>query len=255
MADSNINKRYNENYNNIEILNLQTTAKALTETNAARPHQPRLVAPKEVPKRSIHTSLGFAAMVHSIAHIEWNAIRLALDAVWRFDGMPEPYYKDWMRVADEETKHFNLLEALLVDLGYTYGDFAAHDGLWHMCEITKGDIVARMALVPRTLEARGLDATPLVQAKLKRMKLAGLDAELLAQAQQLDAILEIILFDEIGHVAIGNYWYRWLCEREGLDPIAHYRKLALEFDAPRLKPPLNMAARLKAGFVAEELVV
>lgn len=226
----------------------------MTDANAARPNQPKLVTHLEVPKRSIHTPLGFAAMVHSIAHIEWNAIRLALDAVWRFDGMPEPYYKDWMRVADEETKHFNLLEALLVDLGYTYGDFTAHDGLWHMCDITKGDIVARMALVPRTLEARGLDATPLVQAKLKRMKLAGLDAAFLEDAKRMYAILEIILVDEIGHVAIGNYWYRWLCAREGLDPIAHYKKLALEFDAPRLKPPLNLSARLKAGFVMDELI-
>ena len=234
---------------------LQQEAKARTDANSARPHQPKLVTHLEVPKRSIHTPLGFAAMVHSIAHIEWNAIRLGLDAVWRFDGMPEQYYKDWMRVADEETKHFNLLEALLQDLGYTYGDFTAHDGLWHMCEITKGDIVARMALVPRTLEARGLDATPLVQAKLKRMALAGLSAKLLDDAKRMNDILDIILFEEIGHVAVGNQWYRWLCARDGLDPISHYKKLALAFDAPRLKPPLNMAARLKAGFVAEELVI
>ena len=233
---------------------MRQKAKTTTDANAARSSQPKLVTHLEVPKRSIHTPLGFAAMVHSIAHIEWNAIRLALDAVWRFDGMPLQYYEDWMRVADEETKHFNLLEALLKDVGYSYGGFTAHDGLWHMCDITKGDIVARMALVPRTLEARGLDATPLVQTKLKRMKLAGLAAALLANANRMGAILEIILAEEIGHVAIGNHWYRWLCAREGLDPIAHYKKLALEFDAPRLKPPLNIAARLKAGFVAEELV-
>ncbi len=244
-----------ENHNNAHVLALRQEAKAKDDANATRTHQPSLVTHKEVPKRSIHTPLGFAAMVHSIAHIEWNAIRLALDAVWRFDDMPASYYQDWMRVADEETKHFNLLEALLKDLGYTYGDFTAHDGLWHMCEITKGDIVARMALVPRTLEARGLDATPLVQAKLKRMKLAGLDSGLLGDAKRMDAILDIILADEIGHVAIGNHWYRWLCQKEGLDPIAHYKKLAIEFDAPRLKPPLNTAARLKAGFVMEELII
>jgi uncharacterized ferritin-like protein (DUF455 family) len=244
-----------EDHNHASVFALRHAAKARSDTNTARPNQPKLVTHLEVPKRSIHTPLGFAAMVHSIAHIEWNAIRLALDAVWRFDGMPEQYYIDWMRVADEETKHFNLLEALLKDLGYTYGDFTAHDGLWHMCEITKGDIVARMALVPRTMEARGLDATPLVQAKLKRMKLAGLGASLLARAQRMDGILDIILFEEIDHVAVGNYWYRWLCARDGLDPIAHYKKLAIEFGAPRLKPPLNMAARLKAGFVAEELVI
>jgi uncharacterized ferritin-like protein (DUF455 family) len=243
------------NHNNDNVLALRESAKAQSHANRARPNQPKLVTPKEVPKRSIHTPLGFAAMVHSIAHIEWNAIRLALDAVWRFDGMPEQYYQDWMVVAEEETKHFNLLEALLQDLGYSYGGFTAHDGLWHMCEVTSHDIVARMALVPRTLEARGLDATPLVQAKLKRMKLAGLSASLLAHAEALDGILHIILTEEVGHVAVGNHWYRWLCERDGLDPIAHYKKLALAFDAPRLKPPLNMAARLKAGFVAEELVI
>jgi uncharacterized ferritin-like protein (DUF455 family) len=242
-----------KDHNHVNVLVLRQAAKARAAANAARTHQPQLVTPKEVPRRSIHTSLGFAAMVHSIAHIEWNAIRLALDAVWRFDGMPANYYDDWMVVAAEETNHFNLLEALLTDLGYTYGDFTAHDGLWHMCDITKGDIVARMALVPRTLEARGLDAMPLVQAKLKRMKLAGLDASLLSYAKQLDAVLDIILFEEIGHVATGNHWYRWLCGQEGLDPIGHYKKLVLAFDAPRLKPPLNIAARLKAGFVLEEL--
>jgi uncharacterized ferritin-like protein (DUF455 family) len=242
-----------KDHNNARVLELRESAKARTDANASRPHQPELVTHLEVPKRSIHTKLGFAAMVHSIAHIEWNAIRLALDAVWRFDGMPESYYEDWMVVADEETKHFNLLEALLTDLGYAYGDFTAHDGLWHMCEVTSHDIVARMALVPRTLEARGLDATPLVQAKLNRMKLAGLGVQMLDNAKRMDAILDIILSEEIGHVAVGNRWYRWLCARDGFDPIAHYKKLALEFDAPRLKPPLNMAARLKAGFVPEEL--
>lgn len=240
---------------NQAIASFQTIAKYKFDEHTARPRQPKLVTHLEVPKRSIHTPLGFTAMVHSIAHIEFNAIRLALDAVWRFDGMPDNYYEDWLRVADEETKHFNLLEGLLKDLGYTYGDFTAHDGLWHMCEVTKHDIVARMALVPRTLEARGLDATPLVQAKLKRMKLAGLGSKLLGDARRMDSILDIILADEIGHVAIGNYWYRWLCSREGLDPITHYKKLALEFDAPRLKPPLNVTARLEAGFVAEELLI
>lgn len=239
------------------IAHLRQTALIQTEQNAARLHQPELVAHLDVPKRSIYTPLGFAAMVHSIAHIEWNAIRLALDAVWRFDGMPLQYYEDWMRVADEERKHFELLQALLIELGYAYGDFAAHDGLWHMCEVTSHDIVARMALVPRTLEARGLDATPLVQAKLKKMMLlkSGTGSELAPWAAKFDPILDIILADEVGHVAIGNDWYRWLCARDGLDPISHYKQLALEFDAPRLKPPLNVEARLRAGFVAEELVL
>jgi uncharacterized ferritin-like protein (DUF455 family) len=240
-----------------QIERLRQSALALTHANAARANQPQLVPHLAVPKRSIHTALGFAATVHSIAHIEWNAIRLALDAVWRFDGMPLRYYEDWMHVAQEETRHFELLQALLVELGRTYGAFTAHDGLWHMCEVTSGDITARMALVPRTLEARGLDATPLVQAKLKKMMrlTGGTGSELAPWAAKLDAILDIILADEIGHVAIGNYWYRWLCTREGFDPIGYYKQLALTFDAPRLKPPLNMAARLQAGFVLEELSI
>ena len=237
------------------IESLRHHAKLQVQSNFARPHQPQLVPHLAVPKRSIHTPLGFAAMVHSIAHIEWNAIRLALDAVWRFDGMPLQYYEDWLRVADEETTHFELLQALLIELGYTYGDFTAHDGLWHMCEVTSHDIVARMALVPRTLEARGLDATPLVQAKLKKMMLlkSGTGSELAPWAAKFDPILDVILADEVGHVAIGNYWYRWLCARDGLDPISHYKALAVAFDAPKLKPPLNIEARLRAGFVAEEL--
>lgn len=215
----------------------------------ARANQPRLVPYSEVPKRSVFTPLGFAALVHSIAHIEFNAIQLALDAVYRFPGMPLAYYQDWMDVAQEEQLHFNLLEALLHDLGFCYGDFPAHDGLWHMCEATAHDIVARMALVPRTLEARGLDATPLVQAKIRKIT-----GDAAPMAQRFDAVLQIILRDEVGHVAIGNHWYRWLCQQRGLNPIAHYRKLAHAFNAPRLKPPLNMAARLKAGFEAEELM-
>jgi uncharacterized ferritin-like protein (DUF455 family) len=240
-----------------QIALLRQSALALTHANAKREHQPQLVPHLAVPKRSIHTALGFAAMVHSIAHIEWNAIRLALDAVWRFDGMPLNYYEDWTRVAQEETRHFELLQTLLVTLGHSYGGFTAHDGLWHMCEVTRGDITARMALVPRTLEARGLDATPLVQAKLKKMMRlkSGTGSELAPWAAKLDAILDIILADEIGHVAIGNHWYRWLCTRQGLDPIEHYKQLACTFDAPRLKPPLNTAARLQAGFVLEEFVL
>ncbi len=236
---------------------MRQSAQKLTALHLARPNQPTLVPHLALPKRSIHTPKGFAATVHSIAHIEWNAIRLALDAVWRFAGMPEQYYRDWMRVADEEKRHFELLEALLVALGYHYGSFEAHDGLWHMCEVTQGDIVARMALVPRTLEARGLDATPLVQAKLKKMMqfAGGTGPELASWAAQFDAILQVILTDEIGHVAIGNHWYRWLCAQKNLDPIGHYKELALAFDAPRLKPPLNMAARLQAGFVHEELQI
>ena len=210
-----------------------------------RPARPELIHPAKVARRSPFKPEGLAALLHAIAHIEFNAINLALDAVWRFDGMPAGFYEDWTRVAAEEAYHFSLLREHLTSLGYDYGDFAAHDNLWSMCEKTAGDVVARMALVPRTLEARGLDATPQIQDRLRRV---GTPA-----AQRAVEILDVILADEIGHVAIGNYWYRWLCAREGLDPVSHYATLAERYDAPRMYPPFNEAARKSAGFTDEEL--
>jgi uncharacterized ferritin-like protein (DUF455 family) len=210
-----------------------------------RPERPLRVAAIAVEKRSPFTPEGRAALIHSICHIEFNAINLALDAVWRFDGMPEAYYRDWLRVADEEAQHFALLHAHLQAMGRRYGDFTGHDGLWSMCEKTRDDVLARMALVPRTLEARGLDATPLIQAKLRRVATP--------DALRAVEILELILRDEIGHVAVGNRWYRWLCERGGLDPVAHYRVLYRRHEAPRPRAPFNLEARASAGFTDEEL--
>ncbi len=207
-----------------------------------RPDRPRLVPPKDVPTRSPFTLEGRAALLHAIAHIEFNAINLALDAVWRFPGLPEPFYRDWFRVAAEESLHFTLLREHLRTLGHDYGDFDAHDGLWTMTARTAHDLVARMALVPRTLEARGLDATPPLQAKLAK---AG-------DARAVD-ILDVILRDEIGHVAIGNRWYRFACERAGLDPVAIYPGLVERYAAPKLRPPFNDAARRAAGFSDDEI--
>ena len=210
-----------------------------------RPPQPRLVAAVDVPRRSPFTPEGRAALLHAVAHIEFNAINLALDAVWRFAGMPADYYRDWLGVAAEEALHFTLLREHLRDsLGHDYGDFDAHDGLWTMVEKTRHDIVARMALVPRTLEARGLDATPPMQARLAK-----------AGDTRAVEILDVILRDEIGHVAIGNRWYRWLCARDGLDPLAHDAVLVRRFEAPRPRPPFNLDARRRAGFSAEELAL
>ena len=210
-----------------------------------RPATPELVDPKDVPRRSPYTVHGHAALIHSIAHIEFNAIDLALDCVWRFQGMPEAFYRDWARIAAEEARHFSLLEAHLHALGFRYGDFPAHTGLWTMCENTAHDIVARMALVPRTMEARGLDATPLIQAKLAKV---GSPA-----AMEAIAILQIILDEEVGHVATGNHWYHWLCQREQLDAAAYYAQAALQHAAPRPKPPFNYSARHAAGFTRSEL--
>ena len=210
-----------------------------------RPERPVLLRHTDVARRSPATPEGRAVLIHAIAHIEFNAINLALDAVWRFGGMPRAYYADWMRVAGEEATHFRLLRDHLRGMGHDYGDFPAHQGLWTMCEKTAHDILARMALVPRTLEARGLDATPQIQAKLRQV---GAPDALAAVA-----ILDTILRDEVGHVAIGNHWYRWLCERQGLDPETHYGTLVRQYEAPRLKPPFNDAARRQAGFTEAEL--
>jgi uncharacterized ferritin-like protein (DUF455 family) len=210
-----------------------------------RPALPRLIPAKEVPTRSPFTSEGLAALLHAVCHIEFNAINLALDAVWRFPHMPEPFYTDWLRVAYEESQHFDMLHTHLRSMGYTYGDFDAHDGLWHMCQKTADDVLARMALVPRTLEARGLDATPLIQTKLRK---AATPAALKAVE-----LLDIILRDEVDHVAIGNHWYRWLCTQRGLDPVSLYGDLVLRYDAPKLRPPFNEEARKRAGFTETEL--
>jgi uncharacterized ferritin-like protein (DUF455 family) len=207
-----------------------------------RPVLPRLVPVAQVPRRSPFTLAGRAALLHAVAHIEFNAINLALDAAWRFAGMPQAYYADWLRVASEEALHFSLLREHLASLGHAYGDFDAHDGLWRMTQSTAGDITARMALVPRTLEARGLDATPPMQDKLRK-----------AGDLRAVEILDVILRDEIGHVAVGNHWYHWLCERQGLDAVAHYALLTARHEAPRLRPPFNLAARAAAGFSEQEM--
>jgi uncharacterized ferritin-like protein (DUF455 family) len=232
--------------NNIAKIKLKDT-----QTQPGLPEKPELLEPLNVDKRSPFTPAGHSALMHAICHIEFNAVNLALDAIWRFDGMPEQYYKDWAQVAKEEAYHFTLLQNHLKSIayddnrGYEYGDFPAHTGLWAMCEKTKDDIVARMALVPRTLEARGLDATPLIQTKLRKVKTP--------RASEAIDILDTILRDEIGHVAIGNHWYRWLCRRDGFDPMHHYATLHNRHAAPKLRAPFNLEARLKAGFTPQEI--
>jgi uncharacterized ferritin-like protein (DUF455 family) len=208
-----------------------------------RPQRPALVAHTRIRPARLSTRDGHGALVHSVVHIEKNAIDLALDICWRFGGMPADFYRDWLQVAREEALHFTLLREHLLSLGFEYGDFPAHNGLWDMAERTRGDVLARVALVPRTLEARGLDASPAVKTKL--VSIGDLRA---------GEILDIILRDEIGHVAIGNRWYGWLCAQRGLDPVATYRDLALRYEAPRLKAPFNLTARRAAGFSEAELI-
>lgn len=217
---------------------------ALDDTPAipGRPDRPALVPPRLVGRRSMATEEGRAMLVHALAHIEFNAVNLALDALWRFPGMPVQYYEDWLQVAREEATHFRMLAAHLHTLGHAYGDYTAHDSLWEMVGKTSGDIVARMALVPRTLEARGLDAIPPLRAKIAQ-----------AGDQAAAEILDVILRDEVGHVAIGNRWYGWLCAQRGLDPYALYPELLVRYKGPPLKGPFNLEARRRAGFTDEEL--
>jgi uncharacterized ferritin-like protein (DUF455 family) len=207
-----------------------------------RPPVPVLVPPGELRKRGLRSLEGRATLLHALAHIEFNAIDLALDIVWRFAGMPAQFYREWLQIAKEEAYHFRLLQARLHALGYAYGDFPAHNGLWEMAEKTQDDVLARLALVPRTLEARGLDVTPALRAKL-------------AQAGDTDAAaaLDTILRDEIGHVEVGNRWYQQLCAARALEPIATYAQLALHYKAPAQRGPFNLAARKAAGFTDAEL--
>ena len=207
-----------------------------------RPALPQLVLPKLLPRRAMHTHEGRACAIHALAHIEFNAINLALDAIWRFAGMPAAYYTDWLQVAREEALHFSLLEQHLQTMAYAYGDFTGHNSLWEMAEKTVADVLPRMALVPRTLEARGLDASPAMRAKLAQ-----------AGEHAAAAILDIILRDEIGHVAVGNRWYAWLCQQRQLDPLACWQQMVVQYAAPAMRPPFNLSARRAAGFSESEL--
>jgi uncharacterized ferritin-like protein (DUF455 family) len=209
-----------------------------------RPDHPVLVHPSQLKTRAVGTLEGRAGLIHALTHIEANAINLALDMLWRFADMPTDFYHDWWRVAQEEALHFKMLNAHLTSLGFAYGDFPAHDGLWDMAERTKDDVMARLALVPRTLEARGLDATPAVRNRLVSVG-----------DQEGARILDIVLRDEIGHVAIGNRWYRYVCRQRRLDPVEEYKNLILRYCAPVLKGPFNIEARRKAGFTDAELAL
>lgn len=225
---------------------------SLADIDASTPVQPivtpgqpsylRLVSPKEVPRRTLTSPAGQAALIHALAHIEFNAINLAWDAVYRFRNLPTEFYADWIKVADEEATHFLLLHTQLQTLGYRYGDYPAHNGLWEMAIDTAHDVLVRMALVPRLLEARGLDATPTILNKLQSYHLT-----------PLVEVLNIILRDEIGHVACGSRWFAYLCAERQLEPEATFFSLIKQYFRGRLHSSLNREARLQAGFSETEL--
>ena len=223
----------------LTLQNSDSPVAAITEPG--RPDKPELVSALKVAQRKVSSPAGRAALIHSIAHIEFNAINLALDAAYRFRDLPREYYGDWLKVAAEEAYHFILLRNHLCSLGYDYGSFAAHNGLWEMAVRTAHDPLVRMALVPRVLEARGLDVTPVLIHKMA----SGGD-------KRAVEILEIILRDEVDHVRIGNHWYTYLCAQRSIEPMAMFRTLLQEYNA-QVRPPFHTAARLAAGFSEEEL--
>ena len=207
-----------------------------------RPSEPELVSPKKLPQRGLGSAQGRVALIHAVAHIEFNAINLAWDAVYRFRGMPHAYYADWINVAADEARHFTLLNARLAELGHAYGDFDAHDGLREMAVKTSESCMERMALVPRVLEARGLDVTP---GMIERLRHVG-DLTTVE-------ILETILREEVAHVAAGSRWFTWCCEREHVDADSTFDALIAKYAHGSLRGPFNIAARIAAGFSETEL--
>ncbi len=209
---------------------------------AGQPDLPRLVPPQSVARRKLASKEGHAAMVHALCHIEFNAINLGLDAAWRYRLLPPAFVRDWLQVASEEAKHFLALRQRLHSLGFDYGDFDAHNHLWAMAHKTAYDPLVRMALVPRVLEARGLDVTPGIQAKLTSIG----DTETVA-------ILDMIYAEEKGHVAIGNRWFTYLCQQRGLDPLRVFKGLLKRYDVFVFRGYFNVDARTEAGFSEFEL--
>ncbi|HPE58772.1 MAG: ferritin-like domain-containing protein [Thiothrix sp.] len=207
-----------------------------------RPPRPVLVHSRAVKQRKLTTTAGRIALLHAVAHIEFNAINLALDAAYRFRDMPADYYGDWLQVAAEEALHFSLVRQRLRKLGADYGDLPAHNGLWEQACKTDHDPMVRMALVPRVLEARGLDVTPGMMERLRSVN----DTDSVE-------VLAVILRDEIGHVRIGSHWFRYLCRQRGLEPESTFRQLLREVMQAPVRGPFYTEGRLQAGFSPEEL--
>ena len=222
---------------------LDSEAVPVQPIEAARfPERPVLVDPRDLPKRKLTTKEGQIALLHAVAHIEFSAIQLAFDHLYRFRDMPRQYYLDWLGVAEEEAEHFELLRGRLRDLGGDYGDLPAHGGLWGIAQETAYDVLARMALVPRFMEARGLDVTPGMIARL----------EAVGNGDSVK-VLEHILSDEVGHVALGSRWFHWLCEQRGLAAENSYFALVERHLKGQARSPFNLELRRLAGFSEAEL--
>lgn len=237
-----LNEKWLSDQYSVSISDLHI-AEAKRIATPGRPEHPKLVDPRAVPKRGFNSEIARVKLMHAITHIEFNAINLALDAVYRFRGMPKQYYTDWLNIAVEEALHFSLLEDYLKSKDSFYGAYDSHNGLWEMAVKTDHDVMVRMALVPRVLEARGLDVTPGMIAKFQNI----------GETELVD-ILNIIQRDEIGHVERGNYWFNELCRQRSFSSSETFHKLLDEYMEESMFDSLNQEARLQAGFSKQELI-
>jgi uncharacterized ferritin-like protein (DUF455 family) len=225
------------------VLHFTDDSAVLAISEVQFPDKPELLPPRAMPNRKLTTPQGMAAFFHAIAHVEFMAISLAWDLLYRFRGLPEQFYRDWLQVADEEAQHFELLQSHLHALNVSYGDLPAHNGLWDHAVDTADDLLGRLALVPRCMEARGLDVTPALITKFEAMgDQAGV------------ALLTRILTDEVGHVERGSYWFKWVCEQQGAESETQYKALIEHYyRGGRPKGPFNREMRIIAGFSHTEL--
>ena len=223
-------------------LSFESSIPVLPITNIRFPDKPQLLTPRDMPKRRLKSSLGKIAFFHALAHIEFVAIYLAWDIVYRFRGLPDKFYQDWLRVADEEAQHFEMIRKHLLFMGVDYGDLPAHHGLWGHAEDTAEDVLARLAIVPRCMEARGLDVTPKMIEKFKMLN-----------DQKSVELLTKILNDEVGHVQIGSYWFKKLCKQAGYDHEEKYKELVTKYYVGKPKGPFNRELRIIAGFTNSEI--
>lgn len=225
-----------------QLLDLEARSQPAPISEARFPERPVLVDPRKLPKRKLISVEGRIALLHSVAHIEFSAIQLAWDHLYRFRGMPERYYWDWLGVAEEEARHFQMIRSRMLQLGADYGDLPAHGGLWGLACETAYDVLARMALVPRFMEARGLDVTPGI---MERLSAVG--------DEDSNACLQVILDEEVGHVALGTEWFQWEADRRGLNSENIYFELLDRHMPGQTRGPFNEALRMRAGFSEAEL--
>jgi uncharacterized ferritin-like protein (DUF455 family) len=223
-------------------LSLQDSGPILPIADTVFPVRPLLMMPRDMPRRRLNSDAGKAAFFHALAHIEFVAIYLAWDIIYRFRGLPDDFYHDWLCIAVEEALHFELIRQRLQTLGVDYGDLPAHSGLWLHAVDTAADVLARLAVVPRGMEARGLDVTPVM---IEKLRLAGDGAGV--------AVLERIYQDEVGHVERGSYWFNFLAQQQRFDPEQKYKELILEYFKVKPKGPFNREMRIIAGFSHNEI--